>query len=341
MVSVFLPIERPGADAFSRRDPIRRIGFGAAMIRFLVVVQALVLFLVTTSASAADEATPDQLIQQGLDRRRDGRPTEALELFQRAHAAAPSPRTFGQMGLVETSLEHWVDADMHLSVALTNPDDPWIHKNRAFLEQALATSKQHIGDLVISGPSGVEVFVAGRSVGTLPAVPPLHLAEGAVSVSATAAGFQPFDQTIAIRAGTRTPLTVTLSPIPLRPVATTTPIAAAATTTPEIGTTASPGSPPRGRWHTWVGTSLAAIGVGLVAWGAVWIAVDGNDDCGAVRGASCRTAYNTKTPGWILAGVGTAALAASGIVLFTGRRSDSSAVAMGIGPSSFILQAHF
>jgi hypothetical protein len=311
------------------------------MIRVVIVVQALVLFLVTTSASAADESTPDQLIQQGLDRRRDGKPAEALGLFQRAHAIAPSPRTFGQMGLVETSLEHWVDAVMHLSVALANPDDPWIRKNRAFLEQALATSKEHIGDLIVSGPAGVEVFVAGRSVGTLPAVPPLHLAEGTVSVSATAPGFQPFDETVVIRAGTRTPLAVALSPIPLRPVEPAVPLTAEAAPSSAIATDAPAQPAPRGRGHTWLGTSLVGIGIGVVAWGAAWIVVDGNDDCGALKGPSCGTAYNTKTPGWILAGVGTAALAAGGIVLFTGRRRDTSAVAMSIGPSSFILQAQF
>jgi hypothetical protein len=311
------------------------------MIRFAIVTHSFIVLFAATSVAAADEANPDGLIQQGLDRRRDGKPAEALELFQRAHAIAPSPRTFGQMGLVETSLERWVDADMHLSVALTNPDDPWIRKNRAFLEQALATSKQHIGDLVIKGPPGAEVFVDGKSVGTLPAVPPLHLAEGTVSVSATAAGFQPFDQTVAIRASERTPLTVTLSPIPLQPVLAMTPIAAASPASPGTGTAGPDTLAPRSRRRTWVGSSLAGIGVGLVAWGVIWIAVDGSDDCGAVQGGLCGTAYNTKTLGWILAGVGTAALAAGGIVLFTGRRIDSAGVALSIAPSSFILQAHF
>ena len=36
-------------------------------------------------------------------------------MFQRAHALAPSPRTLGQMGLVEASLEHWLDAETHLT----------------------------------------------------------------------------------------------------------------------------------------------------------------------------------------------------------------------------------
>jgi hypothetical protein len=307
------------------------------MIRFAAIVKFLVLFSAAASASAADGASPDQLIQQGLDRRRDGKPTEALELFQRAHAIAPSPRTFGQMGLVETSLERWVDADMHLSVSLTNPDDPWIRKNRAFLEQALATSKQHIGELIVSGPPGAEVFVGGTSVGTLPAVPALHFAEGTVSVSATASGFRPFDQVVVIRPGKRTPLAITLSPVPLRPSASIAPTAA---TSPAEAAPAPARPPARSGWHTGVGASLAGVGAGVLAWGIVWIAIDGNDDCGAARGAACGTAYNTKTPGWILAGTGAVAIATGGIVFFTGRHPGSS-VAVGLAPTSFILQARF
>ena len=307
------------------------------MIRFATIVNFLVLFSAAASASAAGEDSPDQLIQQGLDRRRDGKPSEALELFQRAHAIAPSPRTFGQMGLVETSLERWVDADMHLSVSLTNPDDPWIRKNRAFLEQALATAKQHIGELIVSGPPGAEVFVGGKSVGTLPAVPALHFAEGAVSVSATAAGFRPFDQVVVIRPGKRTALAITLIPVALRPSASRAPTAA---TSPAEATPAPARPTARRGWHTGIGASLASIGAAVLVWGIVWIAIDGNDDCGAAHGAACGTTYNTKTPGWILASAGAAAIATGGIVFFTGRHPGSS-VAVGLAPTSFILQARF
>jgi len=71
------------------------------------------------------------------------------------------------------------------------------------------------------------------------------------------------------------------------------------------------------------------------------VAVDGKEDCVAIQGSACEAAYNTKTPGWILAGAGAAALAAGGIVFFTGGRSDNSAVALGLGPSSFILRTRF
>ena len=312
------------------------------MIRFAFVVEFLALLSAATPAFADSGSNADALIQQGLDQRRDGRPDEALRLFQRAHALVPSPRTFGQMGLVEASLKLWLDADMHLSVSLTSPDDPWVLKNRAFLEQALATSKQHIGDLVVSGPAGAEVFVSGKSIGTLPAVPPIHLVEGTVSIGAAAAGFKPFDQTVVISPGTRTRLEITLSPIAIEPmatVATTVPPSAMSLSAAASAPAPAPKTP--SNWHTWAGASIAAAGAGLLTWGVVWIAIDNNDACGSTHGPACGTAYNTKTPGWILAGVGTAAIAGGAVVFFTGRGAAGSGVALGLSPSSLILGATF
>src|SRR5580698_10134513 len=199
----------------SPRHHVELLSADRPMPRSSLLIPAIGLLLASGQVWAADPQSADALIQQGLEMRRQAKPEEALALFQRAHAAAPSPRTFGQMGLVETSLKHWVDANLHLTVSLTSPDDAWVVKNRAFLEQALATTKQHIGDLVVSGPADVEVFVDGKSVGTLPAIPPVHLGEGQVHVSATAPGFKPFDETVSIRVGVRVQIAIALRPIAL------------------------------------------------------------------------------------------------------------------------------
>ena len=309
------------------------------MPRSSLLIPAIGLLLTSGHVWAADPQSADALIQQGLEMRRQAKPEEALALFQRAHAVAPSPRTFGQMGLVETSLKRWVDANLHLAVSLTSPDDAWVVKNRAFLEQALATTKQHIGDLVVTGPAGVEVFVGGKSVGTLPAIPPVHLGEGQIAVSATAAGFQPFDQTVSISSGARAAIAIALRPIVVNQAPAVT--SAALTNGASLTTPAqSPGSG-RSTWHTWTGASLAVAGAGALTWGIIWIAIDNHDACGSTQGSSCGTAYNTKTPGWILAGVGAAALASGAAIFFTGHSSSGSNVALGLGPTSLLLHARF
>ena len=118
-------------------------------------------------------AAAEALIQQGLKLRREGKPEEALQRFRQAHEMAPSPRTYGQMGLVETTLKRWTDGETHLAVALANPDDAWVRKNRAFLDQALSLCREHVGDLVITGPArrrSLRRWHAGRHASGCPRV---------------------------------------------------------------------------------------------------------------------------------------------------------------------------
>ena len=303
------------------------------MTRFLLFAVFLWATSLPVGAMAA-EPSADALIEQGLGLRREGKPEQALEMFRQAHAAAPSPRTFGQMGLVETSLKRWVDGENHLAVSLANPDDRWVAKNRPFLDEALGSCRRHVGDLVVSGPAGTEVFVAGQSVGRLPAVPALRLAEGTVTVSASAPASKPFEKTVTIRPGARSALVIALTPIAAVPVA---PLTTALAPGPLVATAPpahSESSP--SNWHTWAGISLVVAGAAAVGWGIYWIAIDGNVESGAQR-------YATQTPGLILAGAGVAALAGGAVIFFTGHSTESreSTVALGLTPSSVLLQGRF
>jgi hypothetical protein len=94
-------------------------------------------------------------------------------------------------------------------------------------------------------------------------------------------------------------------------------------------------------WHTWAGVSLAAAGAGVLAWGIVWIAVDKNK-IGANTADNTYTQYHTGTAGWILAGAGAAAIAGGAVVIFfTGHHPSEPAVALGLTPSSLLLQGRF
>lgn len=311
------------------------------MLRFTFVALFIVATALSGPAARAGQPSVDELIQKGLELRREGKPEQALDLFKRAHARAPSPRTFGQMGLVEASLERWVDAETHLSLALANPDDAWVTKNRAFLNGALASSRQHLGDLIVSGPAGTEIAVAGKPVGTLPAVPALRLAEGTVVVTADAPGFKPFEQTVTIQAGARTPLTIALAPLPAaeptKPVAPTLPSTEREPTKPDpLLSNPQPASAPS-HWHTWIGASMGIVGVGLLGWGIVDIALNGRQVC-----SDCENVYSTKTTGILLAGLGGAAIAAGAAIFFTGPSDDKNThVALGVAPGSLLLSGRF
>jgi hypothetical protein len=303
------------------------------MTRLLTIVALLWATSLSVAAMAA-EPSADALIEQGLGLRREAKPEQALEMFRKAHALAPSPRTFGQMGLVETSLKRWVDGEKHLSVSLANPDDRWVAKNRAFLDEALGLCRSHVGDLVVTGPAGAEVFVAGQSVGTLPAVPALRLAEGTISVSASAPGFKPFEQTVTIRPEARSPLAIALvAEAATRVVAPAPPVAPASKPAPPTATVPPRSESSPSSWHTWAGVSFAVAGAAALGWGIYWIAIDRNSAGGNQQ-------YDTQTPGLILAGAGVAALTGGAVIFFTGHSTEST-VALGVTPSSVLLQGRF
>jgi hypothetical protein len=260
-------------------------------------------------------------------------------MFRRAHALAPSVRTLGQMGLVEASLEQWLDAETHVLAALAKPDDAWVRRNRTFLDEALQVSRGHIGDLVVSGPSGTTVAVDGKRAGMLPAVAPVRLVEGRAVVRASSAGFKDFSKTITIKGGARSSLAIVLDPVEKRTaVAIGAPAPLPAPAPPPGATTFDEAG---GRsWRGPVGVGLVAAGAGLMAWGITWIAVDHHDSC-PVGGPACDTVYDTKHTGWILGAGGAVAASAGAVLLYLGQRDDRSTLSLDVTPRSVSLRGRF
>ena len=291
------------------------------------VVLALVVTAISTGARAHD-VDPDVLILQGLELRRSERSVEALELFRRAHQEAPSPRTLGQMGLVETSLAHWMEAENHLAASLATPDDSWVHKNHPLLETALDRAGTHIGEIVITGRPGPAVFLGGKACGVLPLAAPVRLVEGDLDLKAAAANFKPFSVNVSIKGGARTAVTIVLEPVDVSP-----PISADVESF-------SASKPSRNRARLGTGAGLAAAGVGALVWGVVWIEIDNRGSCGSQSGG-CGTAYATRTPGWILAASGSALALAGGAALLSAMHAARADLALGITPQSLLFQARF
>jgi hypothetical protein len=104
-------------------------------------------------------------------------------------------------------------------------------------------------------------------------------------------------------------------------------------TAPPAHSESSPSS-----WHTWAGVSLAVAGSAALGWGIVWIAI--NDNVISMN-ADGQTQYHTKTAGWILASAGAAAVAGGAVIFFTGNHKNTPDVALGLTPSSVLLQGRF
>jgi len=293
---------------------------------------AAVIFLVVAHLNPAlargEDADPDVLIMRGLDLRRAGRSADALALFRRAYEAAPSPRTLGQMGLVESSLQLWADAEAHLVAALATPNDPWVHRNRQFLDRANDRTKEHLAELVITGPPGTKVSLDEKPIGSLPLAAPVRLVEGDITISATSDGYRPFSLDLSIKGGARTAVSIVLERIDL------------AARNPDARNLVSSAPTPK-RLGVWTGTTLAIAGAGALAWGIAWIVLDGQRDCGGRAPGGCGTTYDTMTPGILLTVGGGALALAGGTLLYSALHSPTSNLTLGMTTHSLRFEARF
>jgi hypothetical protein len=288
-------------------------------------------------AYAGDDKAADAMITKGLELRRQGKGLDALEMFQKAHAIAPSPRTFGQLGLAESAVEHWSDAEEHLASALASPQDPWVRKNHAALDQAFTLVATHIGQLALTGPPGAVVVVSGRSAGALPLQKAIRVNAGPAIVTASADGFKQFEMSVPIEAGKETQLKIALEPLPLPALPPPVPAATHAAP-PAAGTDLHSNSA-----RAWTGGTLIGVGAAAAAWGIVWIALDGHTasgSCSAGAPPGCTPLYNTKVAGIVLTGAGVATAVVGGYLLYTSR-DHATQVGVAVGPSSFSLAGRF
>src|SRR5215475_9606181 len=152
----------------NRRSRVIHVAGAAALI--------VGLGLTARPARAGDSAEAEALIRQGVELRAQKKDERALPLFEKAYQISRSPRTAGQLGLVEMALGYFVDAERYLGEAVASPDHPWVAKNLPTLKAQLAAAKAQIGELYIVGePAGAEVLVNGKPVGKLPLAAPIRL----------------------------------------------------------------------------------------------------------------------------------------------------------------------
>ncbi len=168
------------------------------------------LLLLCPTAAAAQPVTEDSLISRGITLREGGDDTQALAVFTQAWELGHGPRARAQVALAEQALGRWVDAEAHLVEAMESQTNPWIRRNRAPLDAALAVVRQHLGTVELRGvPTGTALRVEGREL-RFPLEVPLRVAAGAVAVELRAEGFVPWSRTLTVAAGSTETEDVTL-----------------------------------------------------------------------------------------------------------------------------------
>jgi hypothetical protein len=180
-------------------------------MRKLPTIQLLLpVILLTWSTNAAagrknsepsDAGNESALIRKGLDLRQKGQDEAALQEFRRAYDLSKSPRSLAQIALAEQALGRWLEAESHLTEALTHTQESWISHNRKHLDQALNDIQGHLGSLELSGDAKEgTVKVDGVQVATLPLTAPLRAPAGSIALEVQAAGYLPIVRTVVVPA---------------------------------------------------------------------------------------------------------------------------------------------
>jgi hypothetical protein len=303
---------------------------------------AVVVMVLVTLGGSASAGEAEDLIAQGIKLRKQNRDQEALPLFQKALDLKVTPRALGQVGTCEQALGLWVAGERHITEALKFPADPWVQESRDALTSAHHFVQARLGWIEVWGsPVGATVRIDGDRVATLPMASPVRVPIGQRGLTVEATGYFPENRTVEVRPGDSVREHVALRASSI----------AARAQVPTLGPTGDPPEgpptitpPPRAgsieqrTWKTPLGLGLGVAGVGLLAWGVVWIAIDGN-----TYGMSCATCRpqvrNTKTIGWILAGTGAASMLGGGLLLYSD--GGGTKVVLGAARSGLLLAGVF
>lgn len=185
------------------------------MSRFVYVglIFATLLQALPADAQTGCGARADELEAEGMRLYQEDHPAQALERFQQSRAQCGGVRALGRIGLAESALDRFVEAEQHIQQALTEGrSDPWVVENRARLEEDLAYVSARLGtiELLGGGPSS-EVTLNGEARGRWPAQRRFRVLAGAVALVVRAPGCREWTRTATVAAGSAASETVALS----------------------------------------------------------------------------------------------------------------------------------
>ena len=214
---------------------------------------------------AGDTGSEAALMRKGLDLRQKGQDEAALQEFRRAYELSRTGHALAQIALAEQALGRWLEAESHLTEALTRQES-WIGKNKKHLSQALNDIQGHLGSLELPGEAKAgTVKVDGVQMATLPLTAPLRVPAGTIALEVQAPGYLPILRNIVVpaRGLAREQLTFVAVPVakPL-PLVILPP-------QPQVGTVAESTEKPLAARPTWGPARTVGVILGVAALGAL------------------------------------------------------------------------
>ena len=298
-------------------------------LRLVALTLALGLAPLRAPAQTQPIDPVEEHLRLGVELRRAGHNEESLVEFEAAYGLRREPRTAAQLGLASQAVGRWLRADSLLREGLAAPDDPWITRNRAALDGALAVVGRHLATVDLVGDvAGARVRINGEDAGTLPLAAPVRVIAGTVAVDVTAEGYDALSLRFVAAAGENLRERVTL--VAARPTPPTPPVIAppviAPPATPPPAVIAAPAvlaaPTQRAPWGPLAIASLSSAAV-LVAGGVTALVIqesatsdynarcdagDARGECGTLRDramAAGAVGWTTIPIGALMAAAGT------------------------------------
>jgi hypothetical protein len=226
-------------------------------------------------AGAADPAY-EGFITEALSAYDAGRWAEARTAFRRAHALAPTARTFRTIGMCSFNLGDYIDALQNLETALSDVRKPVTAEQRTQIAGLIERANAKLGRFRLKlVPEGAGVLVDGAAPALLGGHE-LLLEPGHHVIVASANGYRSLRRELAVEPGDRATLDLQLEPgaDPLPVNAAASPAAApTATAAPELADMTEPEEAPASRGGTQ--RVLGFVGIGLGGAGLVTFGVAG------------------------------------------------------------------
>jgi hypothetical protein len=229
------------------------------------------------NSESSDAGTESALIRKGLDLRQKGQDEEALKEFRRAYELSTTGRALAQIALAEQALGRWLEAERHLTEALTHTQESWISHNKKHLDQALNDIQGHLGSLELLGDATAgTVKVDGVQVATLPLTMPLRVLAGSIALEVQAPGYLPIFRNVVVpaRGLAREPLVL----VAVAPAAKPLPPVNQPSVSPTVTTEVQKPLAPPSSWGTGrtVGVIVGVAAIGSLATGIAFTLIHEN-----------------------------------------------------------------
>ncbi len=320
----------------------------------VAVMLACAAFGASSFAFAQSDEDPEAQVRRGIELARRGDSQGAYELLRSAVTAQRTGRGLAELGYVEQAIGRSIDAETHLTEALTYSDERWVRHHRRDIEDALSTARASIGTVAITvNVEGAEVRVNDIVAGRAPLREPLRVAVGRCAIAVSAAGYRPATTTVTVVGAEVANASITLEreapPVPEGPP----PPRCAPGFTMRDGLCYAP-EPPEGtispyRWTTYIAGAASVLSAGIAL--GLWASGNGTESaylarCGGPNvPAACEAdwqetqdALSSRAAGvntlWVLSGItAVTAIVSVGLEVRASRRRPTiTRVAFGVTP---------